>query len=152
MRENPIEILAGLIVLLVAGGFIFYVTLLGEKQSGENYVIHAAFYKADGIRLGSEVRLAGIKIGVIGAQNLNRESYQAEIELLIQEDIAIPEDSVAKISADGFLGDKYITIDVGGSETMLEPGDFLENTQDSFDLYDLIGQFIFSQKNSPQGQ
>ena len=61
----------------------------------------------------------------------------------IDNNIKIPSDSSAKISAEGLLGGYFIMIEPGGSETMLEDGESIELTQGSIDLIGLLGEAVF---------
>ena len=50
------------------------------------------------------------------------------------------------------IGDKYVSLDPGGSDEMLEPGDTILDTQSPIDLADLIGKYAFGdvKKNGEQ--
>ena len=98
MSENKTEVTIGALVLAVAIGFVLYVgQTTGISASTGGYQISAAFRSAQGISTGTDVRLAGVKIGTVGDIALNPETYRAEVTFAIQEGIEIPDDSTFAI-------------------------------------------------------
>lgn len=91
--------------------------------------------------------MSGIKVGTVVAERLNPETYEAVVTLSISRDLKLPDDSTAKITSEGLLGGNYISLEAGGSETMIAEGGTLFNTQSSIDLLGLLGQAIFSSKD-----
>lgn len=144
-RSAYIESVIGLIVLAVAGAFLYYAYgVSGATTGADSYRIGAVFGRVDGVTVGAEVRIAGVKVGAVSGNGLNVETYEADIELMINGDVPIPEDSVAKVVADGLLGGVHIAIEPGASEIMLEPGDKITITQGSVDLLGLAVQAFTS--------
>ncbi len=145
--NNLVETLVGTAVLLVAALFSWYVyanTDIGRGRDG--YVIRAVFDNASGVNIGTDVRLAGLKVGSVIDQRLDGETYQAIISMTIDPQVKLPRDSSAKITTDGLLGDKYIALDPGGDEEMLKDGEVLENTQSSIDLWGLVNEYLFKEE------
>jgi len=143
MKSDAVETILGAIVLVIAGGFLYYA--LTQTDSGTPagaYTLSASFHRVDGIATGADVRMSGIKIGTVKDQMLDPQTYWARLELAIRRDIPIPEDSSVKISSDGLLGGSYVAIEPGGSSAMLADGDELEYTQGPVDLFGLIGQAV----------
>ena len=90
------------------------------------------------------MRLSGIKIGSVAKSSLNQTTYEADLVLVIDDSIYIPDDSSAKITMDGLLGSNYISIEPGGSDIYLTENDYLLYTQGSIDLIGLVGEALFS--------
>ncbi len=142
MREQLVETLVGLLVLIAAGFFVLYaMQTVGEGQGRHDYTLTARFGSIGGVDTGSDVRMAGVKVGVISDISLDKTTYDARVKLSIHDGIPVPEDSVARITTDGLLGSAYISIDPGAEETMLEAGDEFDFTQGAVDLLTLLGQF-----------
>ncbi len=142
--NNLVETLIGTLVLLIAALFSWYVYASTDIGRGrEGYVIKAVFDNASGVNIGTDVRLAGLKVGSVVGQKLDQETYQAVIAMTIERNVRLPQDTSAKITTDGLLGDKYIALDPGGAEEMLKDGDTLENTQSSIDLWALVNEYLF---------
>ena len=149
MKSSVLETAVGAIVLLIAAGFLVFAysrSDIDTKRSG--YELTATFGRIDGVSVGSDVRLAGMKIGVVSDQMLDQQTYEARLTLAIDPDVKIPDDSVAKVSIDGLLGGSHISIEPGGSEFFLEAGDSISFTQGSIDIIGLATRAFL---NQPQG-
>ena len=104
MRSNTFETFIGAIVIILAVSFLFYSFSITDNNSEGTYKIKATFNRIDGIQIGSDVRLSGIKIGSVAKSSLNQTTYEADLVLVIDNSIYIPDDSSAKITMDGLLG------------------------------------------------
>lgn len=145
MRGNVVEALLGAVVLVVAAGFLVFAYSSTEVGSVEGYEVSAKFDRVDGLVVGSDVRLGGIKIGTIVDQTLEPDTYLAIVRMSIDPDIRLPADSSAEIVSDGLLGGRYLSLVPGGAEEMLATGDEIRFTQSPMSLESLIGRLIFSQ-------
>ena len=144
MRSNTFETFIGAIVIILAISFLFYSFSITDNNAEGTYKIKATFNRIDGIQIGSDVRLSGIKIGSVAKSSLNQTTYEADLVLIIDNSIFIPDDSSAKITMDGLLGSNYISIEPGGSDVYLTDNDYLLYTQGSIDLIGLVGEALFS--------
>ena len=144
MRSNTFETFIGAIVIILAISFLFYSFSITDNNAEGTYKIKATFNRIDGIQIGSDVRLSGIKIGSVAKSSLNQTTYEADLVLIIDNSIFIPDDSSAKITMDGLLGSNYISIEPGGSDIYLTENDYLLYTQGSIDLIGLVGEALFS--------
>lgn len=142
MANNAAETLIGSVVLVAAAGFLFYAANSADVGvDASRYELVAKFRKAEGIDIGGDVRIAGIKVGNISGMELDTDTYRATVTFAIDNDVKVPEDSEAIITSASLLGDSYISIGPGGSDLMLEPGDEIEITQGSINITDLISKF-----------
>jgi len=144
MGANLVETLVGAVVLLVAGFFLVFAYQKSEVAQVQGYPLIAKFEKVDGIRVGADVTLGGIKIGSVADETLDLESYLAVLRLAIREDVKLPEDSSIKVTSDGLLGSKYLAVQPGGAEAMLPAGGEIRYTQGAVDLTELLGKAIYS--------
>ena len=145
-RAGAFETILGFIVIAVAAVFMFYAYgVSGKSIGGDKYRVGAVFGRVDGITVGSEVRIAGVKVGAVAANSLNLETYEADLQLVIDRTIPIPEDSVAKIVTDGLIGGAHVAIEPGASDAMLQEGEKITITQGSVDLLGLAVQAFTSQ-------
>ena len=143
MAENPMEILAGAVVLAGAVAFVTYAghgAGLGAQTT--TYPLHAAFRSVEGITPGSDVKLAGVKVGTIAALTLNPKTYMADAEIQIDKAILLPTDSAILISSEGLLGGNYVELVPGGATDNLAPGDEIEDTQGAVSLVSLLMKFV----------
>jgi phospholipid/cholesterol/gamma-HCH transport system substrate-binding protein len=144
MKRSLIETLLGAVVLLLAGFFIFTAYQSSTIASKDGYVLRATFDKIDGVGIGTDVKISGIKVGSITGLKLDPQTYLATVEMSINEAYRLPTDTVAVVQSEGLLGGSYLSLVPGGSEEMLEPGAALAYTQSPTSLTDLIGRFVFS--------
>ena len=61
----------------------------------------------------------------------------------IEKSLKIPDDSIFKISNNGFVGSSYIEIQLGNSEDILKNNDYSINNIDALSLEEVINNFIF---------
>ncbi len=144
MKDNLVETLVGATVLVIATLVVLYGYSVSEADSGDGYVLSAQFDRVDGLTVGSDVRMSGIKVGTITALTLDTESYYANAKFMITSDVELPEDTSAKVTSEGLLGGNYVSLSPGGSEDMLTEGDEILYTQGSVDLISLVSQALFS--------
>ena len=144
MANNAAEALIGAAVLAAAGGFLVYAAQTADLgvSGGDRYELTAAFRKAEGLTVGGDVRVAGVKVGAITDLALDAATYRAVATLSIDRGVKLPEDSDAAIAVEGLLGGAYVAVTPGGSDFMLEPGDEIAYTQGSVNLLDLVGRAI----------
>jgi phospholipid/cholesterol/gamma-HCH transport system substrate-binding protein len=146
MKNNLFEVIIGAFVLVCAAYFFFFSFNKSGVSTSSTYQISAEFENIDGISSGSDVKISGVKIGSVDKQKIDPESYMAVVTLNINNGIRLPSDSSAKIGSSGLLGGKYISIEIGAEEEMLQSGDAIEFTQSSVNLEELLGKFIFNSK------
>ncbi len=152
MRMRTVEIsvgafmLAGLLALMALALKVSGLSLKGNEQT---YELHALFDNAGTLKPRSKVAMAGVSIGRVKAIRLDKDTYMAEVVMDIDNHIDnIPLDSTASIVTAGLLGEKYISISIGGDEEFLRSGDRFEDTQSAVILEDLIGKFLLGSVNS----
>lgn len=143
MARSLVETIIGAVVVLVAVGFGYFAYSKSNITQGKGYIIHAKFDNVDGLALGSDVRIGGIKVGVISNQHLDTKTYQAVLDMQIRDGIPIPKDSTAAVVSEGLLGSKYVALEPGGDEAVLSNGGELTVTQSSVNLESLLGKFMF---------
>jgi phospholipid/cholesterol/gamma-HCH transport system substrate-binding protein len=143
MRENATEVGVGAVVLAVALAFLFYVLQSsGVGGMGRSYDLTASFRSIEGIDTGTDVRLAGVKIGTVTDITLDPQTFRADATLSLVRDIVIPNDSAASIASDGLLGDNFVEILPGGALDNYEAGDEILDTQGAVSLISLLLKFV----------
>ena len=144
MRGNVIETVMGAVVIAVAALFMVFAYKTSQLRTVSGYEVSADFSRVDGIRLGSDVRISGIKIGSVVAEVLDPKTFLANVRMSIDPSVQLPDDTVAEIISAGLLGDKYMSLVPGGSDKVIPPGGKITYTQSSVSLENLIGQMMFS--------
>jgi phospholipid/cholesterol/gamma-HCH transport system substrate-binding protein len=139
MFERWGETILGAIVAVVAVGFFaFAAAQAGQTGSaGGTYPLSARFQRVDGIAVGSDVRVSGVKVGVVRAVALDPETYLARLDFAVQRGVEIPDDSTARIASDGLLGGAYVAIEPGAGDPLPE-GEEIINTRGAVDLLTVL--------------
>jgi phospholipid/cholesterol/gamma-HCH transport system substrate-binding protein len=147
-HSRAIEITVGLFVALgLAALFVLamQVSNLAQQAGGEGYEVVARFDNIGGLKVRAPVTMAGVRIGRVKAVDFDNRTYQAVVTLGIARDYnRIPVDTTANIFTAGLLGEQYVSLDAGGEERYLKPGDEIRLTQSALVLEQIIGQFLFS--------
>ena len=142
-RENLGEALVGLFVVIFAIWFVWFAWARtgGGDRPGAIHVT-ALFPNSTGVNVGSDVRVAGMKIGTVTQQKLDPQSFEVKITLALDPAVKLPADSSAAITSEGFLGATFISLLPGGDPAPLKDGDTIADTQGAMDLMSMVGQFI----------
>lgn len=146
-RRSMAEVLTGAIVLLVAAGFLGYAIAHSGRSTAPGYTLYARFDHIDGLAVGADVRLAGVKVGSVTAATIDPKNFLATVSFTVRSGIALPKDTSASITSEGLLGGDYLSLSPGGDEATLQPGQTITITQSAVNLEELLGKFIFSASN-----
>ena len=149
MHIRTLEISVGAFIL---AGF-FALIFLAIQVSGinvrdtrsETYKLSAHFSNASGLVVRAQITIAGVVIGRVTAIDLDPKDNRAKVDMAIQKNVDfITADSIAAIQTAGVLGEKYISISVGGSADVLNDGNEIVDTQSALVLEDLISKVLTS--------
>lgn len=140
-RETAVGIFV-IIGLLCLG----YLTIkLGRMEmfSNDGFELAARFDSASGLRTGADVELAGVPVGRVTAIHLDPDPLksQAIVDMKLDKNLHLADDTIASIKTSGLIGDKYVSLSRGGSDTELQPGDTIEETESPMDLESLISKY-----------
>ena len=142
-RHGIAETLVGAGVLVVAAAFLVFAISRTGRATSAGYRLQASFERIDGLAVGADVRIAGVKVGSVLAERLDPKTYQANVTMSVGQGIQLPKDSSAEIASESLLGGKYLNLSPGGDTVMLAPGGTISITQSSINLEQLVGKFIF---------
>lgn len=146
MRESFFETLIGAVVVAVAGVFLWFALAHGGDAgslSADQYQVTARFNSVSGISRGSDVRIAGVKAGVVRSIEGDPKTFEAVARLALDAKWELPEDTDARISTDGLLGGAYVALEPGGSfDNIPQDGTGeIQFTRGSVDLLTLFASF-----------
>ena len=143
MRGQWAEFITGTLVLIIAIGFgVFGFQRSGIGGAGDSYALTASFRSIEGVSVGTDVRLAGVKVGTVTDVSLNAQTFLADAQVSVANGIEVPDDSTILIASEGLLGGSFIEIQPGGSPFNLEAGDAFTDTQSSVSLLTLLMKFV----------
>ena len=145
MKKYNLELVVGLFLLIGFFCFVYLALQLGEVSifAGEkNYTLVADFDSISGLKEGAVLEIAGVNIGKVTRVMLGKNDL-ARVYMQIPKEIVISEDTVASVRTQGIIGDKYIRIIPGGSDEILQDGDFLSETESAIDIEEMVSKYIF---------
>ncbi len=145
MQNNLVETLVGAAVIGVAVLFLTFAYQGSDRgPSGDTYEITARVTNIAGVSVGTDVRIAGIKIGTVSDLNLDDTTYEAILTLSIGQDYELAEDTSLSVASESLLGGNYVTLQPGGDfENPLQDGDEILFATGTVDLLSLVQQAIF---------
>jgi phospholipid/cholesterol/gamma-HCH transport system substrate-binding protein len=139
-HNSAAEVITGLVVVAVAALLLVFFYSRAGAGSGSGYEILAKVARVDGLGVGTDVDLSGIKVGEVTALTLDPNNFLVTVHMNIRNDVQIPEDSSMQVTQVGFLGGQYVAIQPGGDQKNLAPGGMISNAQGSVDLMTLLGR------------
>ena len=143
MERNTLETVLGAVVLLVAGYFLYLVySQTDVSTDAGGYSLELRFDSGGSTGIGTDVRIAGVKVGSVTDQYFDEAAYQAVVKIEVEDRVKLPKDTSAVVTSDGLLGDNYILLNIGGASEMLAPGERIRNVQGAINLADLINKFV----------
>lgn len=152
MRTRALELSVGMFILVGIGALL----LLALRVSGltigvqeQTYTLHANFDNVAGLTTRGKVTMAGVTVGKVQAIELDNESFMGRVTMTVDKSLNnLPTDSTASIVTAGLLGEKYISLSVGGDDQVLKDNDEIYDTQSSLVLEELIGKFLMNSVNT----
>lgn len=140
-------ILGAAVAAVAVAFFAFAAAQAGQTAGGGGYELKASFQRIDGVGVGTDVRISGVKVGVVRAVELNPETYDAVLTLSLDNGIHVLDDSTARIMSDGLLGGAYVAIEPAGLDPLPANAE-IPNTQGAIDLLTLFASFAQGSGNS----
>lgn len=147
MKHNFFETLLGAIVLCISFMFLYMAYTAGATQTNGGYHVKASFDRIDGLSVGNDVKISGVKVGAVTKVEVDHKNYRALVTFTVKKDIELPLDSSAEIVSDGLLGGKYINLAIGSESERLRENDVMEFTQSAVNLEQLMSKYMFSPKD-----
>jgi len=147
MRNDTVETMIGTAVIIIAVVFVIF-TYRATGQTVSGYDLMTKMPRVDGIAVGTDVKLAGVKIGSVSALTLDPKDYRVVVHMDVQPSVQVPDDSSVMVTSAGLLGSSYIAIQPGGSDKMLPPGGEIKNAQGAIDMMGLLNKFVNSNSES----
>jgi len=143
MKKNYFESILGFVTLLISLVFLMKFVNV-NTDSNETYQLKAKFLKAGGISSGNDVKMRGVKIGVVNEVYLDKDFF-AVVDFKIYTHISVPKDSKVNIASDGILGNKYLSITPSGKEmkNTLKNNQEIKKVEDYESIEDQVSKIIF---------
>ena len=142
MASSVTETIVGAAVLAVAGGFLAYSSQFADLGGTGSYELTASFRSIEGVSVGTDVRMVGVKVGRVTDIALDTELFRATTVLSLHDGVPVPDDSTAIIASEGLLGGNFVEILPGASFDNYAAGAEILDTQGSVSLMNLLLKFV----------
>lgn len=152
MTRSPMrDLLVGLFVLAGLGAIAYLSFSVGGLSYGGpgGLTLYALFDQTGGLKPRAPVVLSGVKVGQVKGITLDK-SFRARVELDLDKKLQLPTDTMASIVTAGILGDRYVSLQLGGEEQTLKSGDTLSFTESALILENLIGKFMYGRNGGSE--
>ena len=149
MNSNSRATAVGVFVLIGLLCLAYMTIKLGKMEffSNEGFELQAVFTNVSGLRVGADIEMAGIPVGHVSKISLRRTDTDttAIVTLRFNQDLKLPDDTIASVKTAGLIGDKFIAVAPGGSPDILKAGYEITDTEPSIDLGSLISKYAFGE-------
>lgn len=143
-RSYSVEFMVGIFttVTLAAAGYLAVVPG-GVKLFGtSNYIINAEFDNVSGLKAGASVEVGGVPVGDV--VEIRFHDPRAIVVMSLNKGFHIRDDDIAMIRTKGIIGDRYVKISRGASDTFIKENGTMTDTESVVDIEDIIGKIVHS--------
>ncbi len=144
MQRSPIrDLIVGLFVLfgLASIGYLS-IQMGGLYYSGPSgFKLVATFDEVGDLKPRAAVVIAGVKVGRVVSIKL-APILRARCELDVDPSLGLDVETSASIMTAGLLGEKFVALEPGGADEMLESGDEIGRTVSALSIENLVGKFV----------
>ena len=142
MKRSMVETLLGALVVIVAAGFLIFALQVTEVGAVEGANLKARFLKVGGLEVGSDVRISGVKVGTVTDRVLDTNSFEAVVLFTVSASVQLPVDTLAVVTSEGLLGNKYLRLIPGSATDLVADGGEIAQTRDYRSLEDMVAEII----------
>ncbi len=145
MKRINIEVAVGLFMVVGFVCFAWMSVRLGDVGLFDKptYTVSARFGSVSGLKPESKVEISGVQVGKVVSIVLDPETYEAVVEMRIDQGVVLQEDVIASIRTAGIIGDRFVKITPGGLEELIVDGGEITETESAISLEELISKYIF---------
>jgi len=142
VNQTRTELIVGIFVLAGVICLAYLAIRLGKLEilGNKGYIVYADFASVAGLKPGDSVEIAGVKVGRVERLSLNED--RARVALRTNEDVKLPEDTIASVRSRGLIGDKFILLTPGAADKYIASNGQIRETESPPDISDLIGKLV----------
>jgi phospholipid/cholesterol/gamma-HCH transport system substrate-binding protein len=141
--RREVEIAVGVFMLAGVLALGYLSIRLGQVDlfGARGYNVIADFPTVGGLKSGSVVEIAGVRVGRV--ESIRLKDFQARVAMHIDQGIPIQTDAIVSIKTKGLIGEKFVQINPGGSEKLVGDGGRLTEVEAPVDIEELISKYVF---------
>lgn len=126
------EVKVGIVAAIAIGFFIYGFNFLkGKDLFSHQRKFYAVYNNIDGLVEANPLMVNGYKVGLVGDIELVEDtSNLILITLLLDKDLKIPRNTIARVVSSDFLGSKAVELILGDAKQYAEDGDTLKSDQE----------------------
>ncbi|MFM7841235.1 MAG: outer membrane lipid asymmetry maintenance protein MlaD [Nitrospira sp.] len=142
MEKAKLELVVGVFVLIGIGCLGYLSIKLGKLEviGGDRYRIEAEFDTVSGLRPGATIEIAGVEVGRV--QSIRLKQDRAVATFAVNQGITLYDDTIASVKTRGIIGEKFVSLSLGGGGSELKPGGRIRDTESGLDLEELVSQYV----------
>lgn len=145
MKKYSLDFAVGLFVLAGLLCLAYMTVKLGKMEvfssAGQN--VTARFQSISGLKVGASVEIAGVPVGKVSGIELDPKTLYAFVTMQINDKFIMTDDTIASVKTSGIIGDKYISLSLGGGSPIDVKKDILTDTESAVDIEALISKYVF---------
>jgi phospholipid/cholesterol/gamma-HCH transport system substrate-binding protein len=125
------EVKVGIVTTLAIGCFIYGFNFLkGKNIFSTQRKFYAVYKDIDGLVQSNPLFVNGFRIGMVGPIELADDTTgNVIVTILVDDDLDIPRNTIAKVVSPGLLDSKAIQLVLGKSTDLAQPGDTLQSAK-----------------------
>ncbi|MBO42211.1 MAG: outer membrane lipid asymmetry maintenance protein MlaD [Rhodospirillaceae bacterium] len=150
--RRSIETILGATALSILGVLVYFAFIATDLRLDEGYEVTAKFNAVDGLVVGSDVRIGGVKVGAVVGQQVDPRDFKAIVSMTIRPDVRLTKDTLVSIGNDGLLGGNYIKLELSGGGHALIDGAELTKTKDVISLGELLQRVLVLVRDDPSAK
>jgi phospholipid/cholesterol/gamma-HCH transport system substrate-binding protein len=126
------EVKVGLVTAIAIGCFLYGFSFLkGKDFFSTQRKFYAVYNDIDGLVEANPLLINGFTVGMVGDIQLAKDAHrQVIVTLILNEEVDVPKNSIAKVISSNILGSKAIQLEIGKGTVMAQSGDTLESAQE----------------------
>jgi phospholipid/cholesterol/gamma-HCH transport system substrate-binding protein len=126
------EVKVGVVTAIAIACFLYGFNFLkGKNFFKKQRIFYAVYDDIDGLVTANPLLINGFNVGMVGAIKLDpKRKGKVIVSLVVEDEIPIPFNSVAKVVSSDILGSKAVTLLLGSSPSPASVGDTLLSDQE----------------------
>jgi phospholipid/cholesterol/gamma-HCH transport system substrate-binding protein len=139
------DLIVGLFVLVGLAALAYLSLSIGglTLRSPYGLRVYAFFDETGGLKPRAPVVIAGVKVGEVRDIRLNANDFRARVDLDLLPELKLPTDTFASIYTEGILGDRYVALEPGAADEVLQSGQQINHTEQAIILERMVGKLIY---------